>query len=362
MLLADINSIHTRKWAIALKCNGIDLAVFSLNKMNNNHNDLHDIKVFHPDKPGRDLSSAGMMNKLQYLTAIPSLRRHIRSFAPDIIHAHYASSYGTLGALCGFQPFILSVWGSDIYSFAAGSMVARLLMKYNLGRADRILSTSHAMAKEIKKYTNSQILVTPFGIDLERFRPFAVPSRFGQEDLVIGTTKSLEPVYGNETLIKAFGHLRQRHPGFPLRLLMVGGGSLEKPLKELVISMGLVNDVTFTGRVSNNAIPEYLNMMDIYAALSVSESFGVSVVEASACELPVVVTDTGGLKEVVEDMVTGFVVPVGNVEQTVIAFEKLLADMDLRKAMGENGRKKVRKMYNWKDNVDQMIKIYQQLF
>jgi L-malate glycosyltransferase len=362
LLLADINSIHTQKWAIALQSRGIDIAVFSLNSSKTFHPELHGIQVFDPDRSGRDLSSTGLINKISYLSELPSIRKCIKSFKPDIVHSHYASSYGILGALSGFHPFILSFWGSDIFDFANRSLLTRLIIKFNLRKADMILSTSNAMAEEIKKYTSKKVAVTPFGIDPDIFKSYPVKSLFGKDELVIGTTKSLEPVYGNETLIRAFGQLYLQHPELPLRLIIVGGGSLETSLKNLVHSLKLDKQVVFIGKVAHHLIPDYLNMMDIFAALSISESFGVSVIEASGCELPVVVTNIGGLKEVTIDQVTGLLVPVNNIEQTVIAFEKLIMDIELRIILGREGRERVKQLYNWKDNVCEMHKIYLRCF
>jgi L-malate glycosyltransferase len=362
LLLADINSIHTQKWALALSGSGIGIAVFSLNSPKTIHPGMQDITVFMPAKSDQDISSSGLLNKTRYLTALPALRKCIRAFAPDIVHAHYASSYGTLGALCRFHPMILSFWGSDIYDFANRSPLTAFIIRHNLRKADQVLSTSIAMVGEINKYTSKKIEVTPFGIDPAIFRHRPVQSIFAKDDIVIGTTKSLEPVYGNEILIRAFGQLRVRHSHLPLRLLIVGGGSLLESLKNLVHSLELDHMVVFTGSVSHSLIPDYLNMMDIFAALSFRESFGVSVIEASASELPLVVTNIGGLKEVTEDQVTGIQVPVNDFGETVQAFEKLILNPELRKELGTNGRQRVIRIYNWNDNVEDMIKIYQKFF
>jgi glycosyltransferase involved in cell wall biosynthesis len=265
-----------------------------------------------------------------------------------------------LGSLCGFHPFILSVWGSDIFEFPHTSILARLLIRYNLRKADRILSTSNALAEETRKYTSKKIEITPFGIDLEKFKPFPVEPLFSQETIVIGTVKALEAIYGIEYLIEAFGILVHKYPLEKLRLLIVGGGPQELFLKEKAAALGLKDSIVFTGRIPHQQVPEYLNMIDIFAALSIIESFGVAVVEAGACELPVVVTNTGGLKEVVQDHVTGLLVPPKDVEKTASAFEMLLLDPALRKTMGKQGRERISRLYNWDDNVDGMIRIYQQ--
>jgi glycosyltransferase involved in cell wall biosynthesis len=93
--------------------------------------------------------------------------------------------------------------------------------------------------------------------------------------------------------------------------------------------------------------------------MSESESFGVSVLEASACEKPVIVSDVGGLPEVVEKNVTGFIVNDKDYMQLSVYLQKLINDRESIKQMGINGRKMVEKKYNWKDNVLEMSNIYE---
>ncbi len=364
LLLADINSIHTQKWAIALKNRGIEIAVFSLTRLQNFSPGLENISIFHPDNLNQDISSSGLWQKLKYFTALPSVKKCIRNFSPDIVHAHYASSYGILGSLSGFHPYILSVWGSDVYDFPRSSIVARWLIRFNFRKADRILSTSHVMATETQKYTNKKIDITPFGIDLNTFHRFKSRNTQSNESVVIGTIKALEEKYGIGYLIGIFARLHAKYPDLTMFLHIVGGGSLEHQLKEQAQSLGIGHLVAFLGKIPHEKVPSYLNLFDIYAALSISdsESFGVAVIEASACELPVVVTNIGGLKEVVEDQVTGFLVPPKDIEKSVESFEKLIFSKQIRMEMGFNGRERIKKLYNWDDNVEEMIKIYQHFF
>lgn len=360
LLLADINSIHTQRWATALKSRGIEIAVFTINRLKNDSPRLTNIPVFNSDNFKQDISYSGLISKIKYLTILPSLKKCIRAFAPDIVHAHYASSFGTLGAFCGFHPFILSVWGSDIFDFPGTSPLAKWLIRYNLKKADRILSTSHIMATETRKYTGKNIEITPFGIDLNKFKRYTFKNLFEPGSIVIGTIKALEKKYGIGYLIEVFGKLRSKYPALPLKLLIVGSGSIDDVLKEKTRSLGLENDVIFTGSIPHEIVPDYLNMLDIYSALSIldSESFGVAIIEASACGLPVVVTNVGGLKEVVVDGQTGLLVPPKNIDETVVAFEKLLFNKELRTEMGIKGRQRINQLYNWDDNVDEMMKIY----
>jgi glycosyltransferase involved in cell wall biosynthesis len=341
----------------------MEIAIFGLSK--EYHTFYHNYKNIQVYSGGIDSSVVTNPNpsltKLRYLKAPRRVKRLIRQFKPDLIHAHYASSYGLIGALSDFHPYVLSVWGADIFEFPNKSLLHRELLKFNLKKADNILSTSHTMARATRQYISKPIKVTPWGVDLNTFRPRKVPNLFRENDIIIGTIKGLEAQYGVEYLIKAFQILRAKYPYLPLKLLIVGGGSLEQSLKALVKELNLADDTIFAGRISHDSVSDYHNMLSIYVALSVidSESFGVAVVEASACEKPVVVSNVGGLPEVVENGTTGFVVSPRDPEKAAEAIEKLILDKELCIKMGQAGRERVKKLYRWEDSVKQMISIYQ---
>jgi len=360
LLLSDPNAVHTIKWAKSLAQNGIEILIFGLGNLDvKDYEGVSNIQIITLNQ--NITRNEGSLFKLKYLKALPLLKKIIKDFKPDIIHAHYASSYGLIGALSGYHPFILSVWGSDVFSFPLKSPFHKMLLKYNLKRADKILSTSYVMAKETKKYTTKDIEVTPFGIDLEQFKPMEVENLFDKNDIVIGTVKTLEEKYGIEYLIRAFKIVCDKYPELALKLLIVGGGSLENKLKKLAKELKIDDKTVFTGKVPFKDVPKYQNMLSLSVFVSDSESFGVAVIEASACEKPVIVSNVGGLPEVVEDGITGIIVPSRNPQKTAEAIEKLILNESLRKQMGKNGRERVKKLYNWDDNVKQMIKIYNDL-
>lgn len=363
LILADLNSPHTYKWATSLTEHGLQIQIYGLNQCNN-HNLYQDygIETFTSAVDVKIATKDKSLGKWHYLKVLPQLIKIIKESQPDIVHAHYATSYGLLGALSGFKPFLLSVWGTDIFDFPKRSYVFKNILKFNLFRATQVLSTSHAMTKETQKYTSKPIEIIPFGIDLATFTSQQVTeSLFNPEDIVIGTIKILDRTYGIEYLIRAFNSLKNKYPELPLKLLIVGDGPIKEELINLTKELDIVDRCTFTGRVDYRDIQKYHNMLSIFVAVSLAESFGVAVIEASACEKPVVVSNVGGLPEVVEDGETGFIVPPKNVESTAKALEKLILDKELRGKMGRSGRDRVKKLFNWPDNVQQMADIYNKI-
>lgn len=365
IILSDANNPHTIKWVTGIASKDFFVYIFSLAKCNHSlYDTFQNIRVIDFNfEINTNTKFEGSIKKLFYLRVLTSLKKLIDEVNPDILHAHYASSYGLLGALTNFHPFILSVWGNDVYEFPKKSFLHKTILKYNLKHADILLSTSNVMAHETNQYTTKKIIVTPFGIDLNTFKPLKVKSLFQESDIVIGTIKTLEEKYGIEYLIKSFKILKNKYPKLPLKLLIVGKGSLEASLKNLVNQLSIENDTIFTGRINYSEIPIYHNMLDISVFLSIrdSESFGVAILEASACEKPVIVSNVGGLPEVVKNEITGLIVSPRSEKETSEAIEKLLLNENLRKEIGKEGRKHVREKYDWNDNLDHMMKIYNEV-
>lgn len=357
LLLADPNSVHTIKWATSLAEKSINIFIFGIGSLTvDSYDKYKNIGIQTLNQVVTN--DEGVAGKIKYLNALPTIKKIIKYFQPDIMHAHFATSYGLLGALSSFSPFVLSVWGSDVFSFPNKSLIHRSLLKFNLKKADRILSTSVVMSRETEKYTSKEITVTPFGINLEQFKSKDAESIFSENDIVIGTLKSLDERYGIDILLLAFKIIVNRNPELPLKLLIVGGGPLDDKLKNLAIELKIEDRTVFTGPVPFEKIANYHNQMTVTVFVSNSESFGVAVIEASACEKPVVVSNVGGLPEVVEDGVTGFIVPPSDPESTAAAIEKLILDKELRARMGKAGRERVKRLYEWNSNVEQMIDIY----
>lgn len=341
-LIGPANSIHLQRWADALVQHGHAVAVLSQHPC--------DRKLL-PTKA--DVFMLPRNSMVGYFTNAWRAREILTQWRPDIVNAHYASGYGTTAALCGVRPLLLSVWGSDVYDFPYESAFKARLIRSNLRLATAVASTSHAMALQVQRLVPAiiDIAVTPFGVDLTRFVPDR--SRRSHGRLTIGIVKSLAPKYGVDLLLRAFAGLIADSDVKLLpdecRLLVVGDGPQRGELESLARELGIVSCVEFAGAVPHADVPAWLNRLDVYAAPSRldSESFGVAVIEASACALPVVVSDVGGLPEVVREGETGLVVPRDDVPALQAALKRLALDSQLRERLGQGGRAHVEREYEW---------------
>lgn len=362
VLLGDPSSAHIIKWANGIHSKGVDVLVYGISAADYSQYDSGiDIEVFKIPEYVR-LKSDGNLLKAVYLLSVPSLRKTIKKYNCDILHGQSASSYGLIGALSGFHPYIISVWGNDVYIFPHKHKIFKKILEYSLKKADVITSSSKTMAKYSKRFTDKEILVTHGGIMLDKFKPMRREnSIYDESDFVIGTVKMMEPKYGSEDILDAFYIVKKKYPEKPLKLLMVGRGSMIDYLKEKSTILGISESVQFTGKVPFDQVPKYHNMLDVYLAPSTddSESFGVGILEAAACGKPVIVSNIGGLPEVVIDNYTGFMIQPKSPAVLAEKIEKLLLDDSLRKQFGVNGRKFVEEKYDYDKILDYILSIYE---
>lgn len=348
VILGENGSVHVQKWIAALcKYNTLKLHVITFDRgiqfENVNYHFLKKITG----------------TKLDYILNVFLVKKIIKDIKPKLIHAHYATSYGLLGALTRFHPYIITGWGADIFD-SPKNFLMRKIVKFSLRKANRITVLSEITKKEILKLTSKEITLIPFGVDINKFSPIEDREQYTQ--LRIGTIRTLSEKYGVEYLIRSFAIALKKHPNTTLEI--VGDGPLKASLENLCIELNIKDKVTFHGYINQNSdFQRYIALLrsfDVFAILSIldSETFGVAAVEASAVSIPVIASNVGGLPEVITHNHTGLIVEPKNVESTFKAIDLLLSDKSLRNQLGKNGREKVELIYNWKNNCDQMVELY----
>jgi glycosyltransferase involved in cell wall biosynthesis len=359
LLLSDTYSEHTEKWALGLADKGIHVGLFSFNKASYEWHLHPNITVYF--EPDSKIDADSFLTKVAYIKYVSILKKIIKQFKPDILHAHYATSYGLIGALTGFKPFILSVWGSDVYSFPKKSKLHKKIFQYNLKKASVLLSTSNVMKEEVQLYTKKDVIVTPFGVDTDLFKPQQHQDK-DPSITYIGTIKPIEEKYGIIYIIDAADIIIKKYTDKKFKFYLVGPGNDLNHYHQLIEQKGLKDYFVVTGRIPFSQVQNYHNLLDIFLNVSIddSESFGVAVVEAMACEKPVIVTDAKGLVEVVGNGDFAKIVPKKNAQEIANAIADIL-NFGANTEIGKKARQHVLQHYDWKNNLQLMITIYNQL-
>ena len=339
--LAPANSAHIVKWCGYFVSQGHEVHVVSFTR-----GDLAGTTVHFVDC-GADAESSDR-KKLNYLLKSGKVRKLVKQIHPDIINAHYATSYGTVAALAGLKNYIVSVWGSDIYDFPNKSPLHKALLEFSLRKAPHLFSTSQAMADEAAKYTKKHFEITPFGVDTDLFSPDKRDR--ADRDFVIGTVKALSYKYGIDYLLRAAAIVRKEHPEIPLRVRIAGKGPDEAAFKQIADDLQISDIVTWLGFISQEqATKEWANMdLAVISSSSSSESFGVSAVEAQACACPIIVSDVPGLMEATKPGETSVVVPRKNERALANTIFDLYINEKKRFDYGEQGRRFVIDNYEYR--------------
>ena len=365
--LADAPYPHTWRWVQHFAAAGHDCHVVSFRPAN-----IEGATVHYIDGVER-------LGKARYLLHARRVARLIHDLQPDLLHALHLTSYGFLGSLAGFHPFLLSVWGTDVLEAPQLTPFHRWLTRHALARADAITATGLHLALETTRYTPplTPVTVVPYGVDLQRFRPQGAegepqsrdvrPLSAGGEGvggrgnpLVIGTTARLSPEKGLSYLVDAFARLRDRY-GHLVRLRIAGEGPERGALEQQIARLHLEGAVELSGWLEHDYVPAFLQGLDIFVLPSTWEGFGVSAVEASALGLPVVASNIHGIPDAVIDGTTGLLVPAGDPGALVTALARLIDDAALRATLGAAGRAFVARNYDWTENVAQMERLYSRL-
>ena len=355
--LADATSPHTIRWAKYFIKNTNDVSIITLTPPST---PVEGIKIYQLKK-GR---------KLKFLTfnrRINELKQLLNEIKPDIVHAHYITTYGLMASLTNFHPLILSAWGSDILIEAKKSFFMKVRTKRALRGADLFHVDGIKPRKALEGFDVPSDLIKTicFGIDAERASPKAktekIKEKYGcQGHPVIISLRSLNPIYDVGSLIQAIPIVLKEVPG--ARFMIVGSGSQEQMLKDMTESLKVSKEVIFTGRIPFQEIPSYLASADIYDSTSLSDAgLAASTGEAMACELPVVITDDPDNRDWVTDGENGFIVPIKSPEKIAEKIIILLKNPDLCKKFGKLSRENIIKRNDYNTEMSKIEKIYADL-
>lgn len=298
----------------------------------------------------------------RYLERLKAL---LREFKPDILHAGWVLDAGFTAALSGYRPLLLMPWGSDILLYPGRSRFYRERVRYALRRSAAVTCDAEEVKRRIMElagYPEERIVVFPWGIDLDLFRPNPLMREQARRELgwsdkrIILMTRSLMPVYGIEYFIRALPQVLRDFP--ETRVLFIGDGLLRGELTALAAELGLEGKVRFLGAVANRELPRYLNAADLYVSSSLSDGSSLSLMEALACALPVVVTDVPAILEWIEEGVNGLVVPRKNTQRLAGAIVDMLGDEGAMRRMGRANLELARARADWERNFDKLEQIY----
>lgn len=240
----------------------------------------------------------------------------------DLLHVHYAIPHASAAYMAkqilrttGMEiPVITTLHGTDI-TLVGKDASYEPVVTFSINQSDGITAVSNDLKEDTYKHFNivKDIEVIPNFIDLQRFKKqkkdhFKTAICPEGEKLIVHTS-NFRKVKRVEDVVKIFHNIRQN---MEAKLLLVGDGPERNHIESLSRELNIADDVRFLGKLE--AVEEVLSVADLFLMPSEKESFGLAALEAMACEVPVVSSNTGGLPELMVEGKTGFMCNVGDVE------------------------------------------------
>jgi glycosyltransferase involved in cell wall biosynthesis len=260
-------------------------------------------------------------------------------------------------------------WGSDVIVDSERDDLWHWLTRYTISRSDALVCDCEAVKRKVQTllpaYGDERIVRFPWGVEQDVFRPARGSSpmrrRLGWEDaFVLVSIRTWDRLRGLDVLLEAFRGASARCSA--LRLFLLGDGPLASTVQRFLEDHNLGALVERPGRVSETDLVEYLRAADLYVSCSRSDGSSVSLLQAMATGLPVLVSDVPGNREWVEAGRNGWLAPAGDAKAFAVLIEQAAAQkLSDRRAIGQANRGVIEARADWPRNFERLLKAYERL-
>ncbi len=326
----------------------------------------------------------------------------------DLLHAYFLPQAGFTAAYTGKYlniPSVVSIRGNDIERAAFDPSKFSHVM-YALQNASAVTTNASELVKKAKAFVDREIFLIPNGIDTEVFKKvkrnavlaasLEIPQNIilpkdhrndvtlashhkasegrsasqreapaatlpkSEKIPVIGFAGELRSKKGLSTLLIGYTQINKRHPATLLIVGDVRAGEYQQAFEEYQQGNPDTH-IIVTGYVAHKDMPAYYSLMDVFAHPSLRDGMPNAVLEAMACELPVIATPVGGILDLIEDGVTGKIIPVNNVDFFVNTTLKLLKNEELRNRLGKSARETIVERFTLEKELEANLSVYKKL-
>ncbi|MGE3328449.1 MAG: glycosyltransferase [Acidimicrobiia bacterium] len=302
------------------------------------------------------LGTTGHMRADALDSYVAPLRELIDSLRPDVVHAGPVPTVGWVAATAGASALVTMSWGSDLLEHAREEP-DRSRGRVALQQSGSVIVDCAAVGEAAVALgaAESKLVTFPWGVDLDAFD--RSPTRSENGPLRVVSLRSLEPIYGVDVAIRAVA--RCRSTGVDITLTIAGDGSLRGSLEALADELGVVDVVTFVGRLPEPDIAGLLSDHDVHLSTSYSDGSAISLLQALAVGRPSIVTAIRSNLEWVAPGINGWVFAAGDDASLASALALAVAERDQLEQMGTFCREVAERRADWKRNQRQIIAAYE---
>ena len=299
---------------------------------------------------------------------LPEFEECVRKISPDVIHAGPTPTAGYVTALSGFHPWLLGTWGWDVLYQPEQGAEWRKATELAIAKADAVYVDCDAARDGVRQFAEIpevRIVQFPMGIKRGMFCPDGggpPQDRFAREPgtCVFLSTRSWEPLYAVDMLLEAFRSAYNQNGS--LRLILLGSGSQEPQVREFVRCHGLDRVIQTPGRIGASQTANWFRAADVYVSCSKTDGTSVSLLEAMATGLPVIVTDIASNREWVTNGQNGWLAVAGAPEEFA---DRMLQAAQLtsqrQQEISEQNQKLVADRADWDRNFPRLLTMYERL-
>jgi glycosyltransferase involved in cell wall biosynthesis len=303
------------------------------------------------------------------------LRGFLRRWRPDVLHAHRVNSAGWLAASCGFHPYIVTSWGSDVFIQPQRSRLARLLARYTLRNADLVTVNSQAMGDQVIRLGASadRVRNVQFGIEMDIFNPQSLTAQqeidlrqhlsIPEKAPLVLCPRAINSIYNIDIIFQSVPLVLQRFPQVVFVFINYNADQdYKSSLDSMASDLGIEGNIHWLSPIRERGnLAKLYHLSDVVISVPSSDGTPVSVLEAMACGRPMIVSDLPSLREYIHHGENGWLVPVG--EPTVLAQHiiRFLENSDLSSDFGLKASQVVAATNNYDVNMQQMESLYYQL-
>ncbi|MFB0514914.1 MAG: N-acetyl-alpha-D-glucosaminyl L-malate synthase BshA [Candidatus Bathyarchaeia archaeon] len=279
----------------------------------------------------------------------------IKSYNLDIVHAHYAvpnavSAYIAKKICNNSVKVVTTLHGTDSYLVGRHPSYKEVT-QFSMQQSDALTAVSEYLKQRTMAEfdISREIGVIPNFVDPQRFRRL----KKVREQKIVCHSSNFRPIKRIPDIIRAFQIISK---AIDCKLSLIGNGPERPKAENLAKNLGISDRVEFLGNVKN--VQEILGKSDLFLLPSEDESFGLAALEALSCEVPVVASNVGGLKELISHGVDGYLIKVGDIEALAQYSLKILQDPRLQERFGKNAKQKVLEKFT----PDKIVPYYEDLY
>jgi glycosyltransferase involved in cell wall biosynthesis len=312
-----------------------------------------------PRIPDADILELPLRNSLD-ISAAFTLRRFVHEHQVEIIHAHVARDY-PLAALAAGRAGQTRLVLTRHVLFPLSK-----LHKLTRRRVSRVIAVSNAVARELKQqgvFRAAQIKVVRHGIDLSRY-PSRRENRQPRENelLRVGMLGELSPTKGQTDFVHAAAIVAAQRDD--VEFVIAGrdksaDGRNWREIESLIAECGLGSRMSLVDSIVD--VPAFLSGLDLFVSASHTEAFGLAIVEAMACGVPVVATRTAGACEIIGPEEIGRLVPIGGIDDLARTITELLSDEEQRENLAEKARRNIAERFSLERMVEETEGVYREI-